>query len=81
MALGCDCVALGCDCVAFRVCLCGLVVKALDCGVRGHRFESHQLHLGRVFTPRAHARSGVKQSVLSVSQSVSQSVSLSCEKN
>ena len=24
----------------------GLVVKALDCGVRGHRFESH---LGRVF--------------------------------
>ena len=25
------------------------MVKALDCGVRGHRFESHQLHLGRVF--------------------------------
>ena len=24
-------------------------LKALDCGVRGHRFESHQLHLGRVF--------------------------------
>ena len=30
---------------------------------------------GFVITPRAHARSGVKQSVLSVSQSVSQSVS------
>ena len=29
--------------------LCGQVVKALDCGVRGHRFASHQLHLGKVF--------------------------------
>ena len=36
-----------------------------------------------IITPRAHARSGVKQSVLSVSQSVSQSsvVCLSGEKN
>ena len=29
--------------------MCGVVIKALDCGVRGHRFESNQLHLGRVF--------------------------------
>ena len=33
-----------------------------------------------IITPRAHARSGVKQSVLSVSLSVCQSVSLSCGK-
>ena len=33
--------------------------------------------MSQVITPRAHARSGVKQWVLSVSQSVSQCVSVS----
>ena len=43
----------------------------------------HKDNTVMVITPRAHARSGVKQSVLSVSQSVSQSsvVCLSGEKN
>ncbi len=30
----------------------GLVVKALDCGVRGHRFKSHQLLPREGFSPR-----------------------------
>ena len=29
----------------------GLVVKALDCGVRGHRFESHLLLPRKGFSP------------------------------